>query len=251
VTVVSEAMAAALWPGREAIGQCIHVAIGQDPDPLTAPCATVVGIARNIVAQDLTGDTQFMYYLSVDQYAPGALLPMVLRLSTPEVNPHLERVRIALTAAMPGDGLVFVRPLQVIVDDKSRSWRLGATLFVILGGLALVVAAVGLYGVISYDVTGRAHELGVRAALGARRGDLVRLVVSQGVRLAVVGVVIGAAVALAASRWVQPLLFQLSPTDPITFASVITTMLLIALVASLWPALRATRADPMEALRAD
>jgi ABC-type antimicrobial peptide transport system permease subunit len=152
---------------------------------------------------------------------------------------------------MPGDGLVVVRPLQGVVDDQSRSWRLGATLFIAFGGLALVVASVGLYGVIGYTVAQRSHELGVRVALGARSADIVWLVVLQGVRVAATGATIGCALALFASRWVQPLLFRQSATDPATYLEVCAAMLLSALAASAIPAVRAARADPCTALRAD
>jgi ABC-type antimicrobial peptide transport system permease subunit len=124
-------------------------------------------------------------------------------------------------------------------------------MFVAFGVLAVVVAAVGLYGVISYRVTQRLHELGVRAALGARQTDLLRLVVGQSLRLAVAGVVAGLLLALLARRWVEPLLFQQSGTDPVVYAAVAGLMLLVAVVASVVPARRAARVDPNTALRAE
>jgi ABC-type antimicrobial peptide transport system permease subunit len=156
-----------------------------------------------------------------------------------------------MQAAMPGDGFVVVRPLRDIVDDQRRSWQLGATLFVAFGGLALVVAAVGLYGVIGYNVAQRLHELGVRIALGARAGDIVRLVVTNAFAFAAGGVVIGLALALIASRWLEPLLYKLSARDPVTYVGVGAVMITIAVLASAIPALRAVRADPNRALRSD
>jgi ABC-type antimicrobial peptide transport system permease subunit len=156
-----------------------------------------------------------------------------------------------MQAAMPGLGFVMVRPLQEIVDDRRRSWRLGATLFVAFGGLALVVAAVGLYGVIGYNVAQRMHELGVRVALGARSPEILRLVLSQGLAFAAAGVTIGLALALVASRWIEPLLYKQSPRDPLTYAGVAIAMGVVALLASALPALRALRADPNRALRAE
>jgi ABC-type antimicrobial peptide transport system permease subunit len=172
-------------------------------------------------------------------------------MATPDAASQVEVVRRAMTRAMPGDGLVVVRPLQEVVDDQSRSWRLGATLFIAFGGLALVVAIVGLYGVISYTVAQRMHELGVRVALGARTADVVRLVVWQGFRVAAIGVAIGLAVALVAARWVEPLLFRQSGSDPTVYAPVAAAMLLAGIAASAIPALRAMRADPCTALRSD
>jgi ABC-type antimicrobial peptide transport system permease subunit len=210
-----------------------------------------VGVAGNTAQQDLADDPRYMYYLAVDQVAPAQLSTMLLRLSTPDVRGEFERIRRELTRAMPGDGFVVMRPLQEVVDDESRSWRLGATLFVAFGGLALAVALVGLYGVVSYDVAQRMHELGVRVALGARTGDIARLVVGQGFRLAAIGVVGGLALALAASPWVQPLLFRESARDPVAYGAVGAAMLLAAVAASAIPARRAVRADPNAALRSD
>lgn len=124
-------------------------------------------------------------------------------------------------------------------------------MFVAFGGLALLVAAVGLYGVITYTVAQRMHELGVRIALGAQAGDVVRLVVGQGVRFAVTGIIGGLGLALVLAGWIQPLLFQQPARDPATYGAVAGLLLLVALVASAVPARRATRADPNTALRSD
>ncbi len=253
VTVVSEAMAGVLWPGRDPIGQCMRVGSGQDADANveTASCTTVVGVAANTRQQNLTDDPMYMYYLPFEQVSPGQYGTLLLRMTGASAASEMERVRRELTRAMPGDGFVVVRPLQEVVDNQSSSWRLGATLFATFGALAFVVAVVGLYGVISYDVAGRMHELGVRVALGAQPGAVVRLVVGQGVRLALIGVVTGLAIALGAARWVEPLLFQQSATDLVTYAVVGGTMLAVAVAASLVPALRAARVDPATALRAE
>ncbi len=250
VAVVSEAMGSALWPGRDPIGQCIHVGFGERPAD-TQPCTTIVGVAENTRQQNLEGDPMFMYYLPSEQLFPGQQAMMLLRMAVPNAATEMERVRRELTRAMPGDGFVVVQPLQQRIDDRQRSWRLGATLFVAFGALAFVVAIVGLYGVISYDVAGRMHELGVRVALGAPPGRVVRLVVARGVRLTLAGVTIGLALALLASRWVQPLLFQQSATDPPVYALIGGTMLAVAVAASLLPAMRAARADPITSLRAE
>ena len=251
VTVVSEAMARVLWPGRDPLGQCIHVAFGSRASVNAAPCTIVVGIAENTAQQNMADDPRFMYYLPMDQIATEGLSTMRLRLAGPSAEEHAERVRRELTRAMPGDGFVVVRPLQEAVDDQSRSWRLGAALFLAFGGLAFVVAVVGLYGVVSYNVAGRMHELGVRAALGARPGALVRQVVGQGIRFALLGITIGVGLSLLGARWIEPLLFQQSATDPMTYATVALTMIRVAAAASLAPARRAARADPSVAMRSE
>ena len=124
-------------------------------------------------------------------------------------------------------------------------------MFVAFGVLALLVAAVGLYGVITYNVAQRVHELGVRVALGAQSRDVVRLVVGQGVRFAMAGVLAGLALALLAAKWIQPLLFQQSARDPAIYGAVGALLVVVAVAASAVPALRATRADPNTALRSD
>jgi ABC-type antimicrobial peptide transport system permease subunit len=137
------------------------------------------------------------------------------------------------------------------VDPEIRSWRLGATMFTLFGALALVLAAVGLFSVISYNVSQRTHELGVRMALGAESGDVLRLVMREGLRITVIGTLIGAGVALATARFVEPLLYSVSPRDPVTFAIVIAVLLAAAVAATVIPARRASRVDPVTALRSD
>jgi len=249
VAVVSDAMGRALWPGKDPLGQCINVRFtGRANSPA---CTTVVGIAENTAQQNLVDDPRFMYYLSVEQFFPAELSTLFVRMSTPDAAAQVEGLRRALTRVMPGDGFVVVRPLQVVVDDQSRSWRLGASLFIAFGGLALLVAVVGLYGVVSYNVAQQMHDLGVRIALGARSSNLLGLVMWQALRVAVSGVAIGLALPLVAARWVQPLLFKQSATDPATYAVVGAAMILAALAASAIPARRAMRADPNVALRSD
>jgi predicted permease len=244
VAVVSESMARVLWPGQEAIGKCFRMRSD------TVPCTTVVGIAEDMVQRDIGGSQRFHYYLSIDQYTRTWGNGMVLRLRGDPVL-EAENVRKALQRVMPGASYLTVQPLREIVYNAQRSWRLGATMFAAFGVLALVVAAVGLYGVIGYNVQQRSHELGVRVALGAQRPDILRLVVGQSVRFAVAGISLGLLVALLASRWIQPLLFRQSATDGLTYGLVAATMIVVALAASAVPAFRAAGTDPNTALRAD
>ena len=244
VAVVSEGMARTLWPGKDAIGQCIRVSAD------TMPCTTVVGVAEDAVQQSLTDPKRFRYYLPIDQtdWSRGYFLLVRTRVAPED---HVEEIRAALQRIMPGQGYVTAWPLDTVIDERRRSWEVGATMFVAFGGLALVVAAIGLYAVIGYNVTQRMHELGVRIALGAQSGDVVRLVISQGMRFALAGTTVGAVLALWAARFVEPLLFQQSARDPIVFVGVALILLLVAAAASTAPALRATRADPNQTLRAE
>jgi len=146
---------------------------------------------------------------------------------------------------------VTVTPFAEIVAPSMQSFRLGATMFVAFGGLAILVAAIGLYSVIAYNVEQRTHELGVRLALGAAPRDLLTLVLSEGARVAVIGLTLGIAVALYASKWLAPLLFQVSPKDFVVYAAASVTLLLTAMLGSWVPARRASRTDPNIALRSE
>jgi len=128
---------------------------------------------------------------------------------------------------------------------------MGATMFAVFGLLALVLAAIGLYSVIAYNVAQRTHELGVRSALGAQMHDLAGLVVREAVMLAAAGIVVGGAIALAAGRWMKPLVFEVSPHDPWIYVLVAVVLLSVAVVASFVPARRAAGVDPMQALRTE
>jgi predicted permease len=241
--VVSQAMGKALWPGKDPVGQCIRV------NADTMPCTYVVGVAENIKAQSLSADSGYYYYLPAAQFSPqsGGLFVRTRGAST-KVR---EAVRRRLQREMPGASYVVATPFGDIIGSQTRSWELGATMFVAFGALALALAAIGLYSVVAYNVAQRTHELGVRVALGAQGRDVVRLVVTDGLRLAGMGVAIGAVIAFAASKWVKPLLFNVSPTDPTVFTLVVVTLVAVAMAASWVPARRASRVDPNVALRAD
>jgi predicted permease len=243
VVVVSEAMARRLWPGRDALGQCIR--IGAD----TMPCITVVGIAEDIKQNSLTDDSGLHYYLPIAQFHPQDAV-LFVRTRGPAAA-SAEMVRRNLQRLMPGGSYVVVTPMSAILAPQERAWRFGASMFLALGVLALVLAAIGLYSVIAYHVAQRTHELGVRIALGAGRGTVLGLVVGEGVRFAASGILLGGAIALAAGRWVRPLLFEVSPHDPLVFGGVAAALLAVAVGASAVPALRAARVDPTVALRVE
>ena len=152
---------------------------------------------------------------------------------------------------MPGAAYVTAVPLRKLVAPSQRSWEFGATMFVAFGALALVLAAIGLYSVIAYAVAQRTHELGVRIALGAGLGDVLRMIVGQGVAFAAAGIVIGSVISLWAGKWIEPLLFAQKARDPVVYVGVAIVLLVVAVAATLRPALRATRVDPTVALRAE
>jgi hypothetical protein len=259
VAVVSSRLAATLWPDRDAIGQCltlrIHVRAVRPPGekgPKWLPrdsCVSVVGVAENVKSISLADDPGLTYYLPFAQET-GRGRQLAIRTHGSAAR-YADAVRTALQHDMPGASYITVTPYADVIGREMRSWRLGATMFVGFGVLAMVLAAVGLYTAISYNVTQRTHEMGVRRALGAQASDVVRLVVRQGLLLGGIGILLGAAIALSVANRVEPLLFHVSPRDPVVYGTVIVSMLGVALVASFLPARRAAAVDPNIALRTE
>ena len=243
VVVVSEGMARLLWPARDPIGKCIRI------EADTAPCTTVVGVAEDLRMRSLKGQHEYTYYIPIAQYhdVPGMLLVRV----SGDAADYVEPVRRQLQRVMPGAAYVTAEPFRNIVDPTMQSWRFGATMFVAFGALALALAGIGLYSMIAYGVAQRRREIGVRIALGASRTSVVRLVVRGGLRLVLLGVVLGGAFSLWAGKWVATLLFDEAPTDPVIYATVAAVLVGVSLVATALPALAASRVDPNVALRAD
>jgi len=245
VVVINQTMARTLWPGESAIGKCMKLG------DIDAPCMEVVGLAEDAHRSNIHPVPVMQYYLPIAQMpTSGASGALFVRVAGDPAD-HIATVRDALQTISPDKPVVNVQPLQSVIDPSIRPWRLGATMFTVFGALSLIIAAIGLYGVVTYDVSQRGHEFGVRMALGAQRTDILRLVLLDGVRLAAIGITLGALVALALSRFVAPLLFETSPRDPIVFGTVVFVLLAVAVTASLLPGRRATRVDPAEALRTE
>lgn len=242
VMVVSQSMAHLLWPRADPIGQCVRV--GAD----SMPCTRVIGIAEDIKTTSLDVDPGLMYYLPIGR--AGSDGGVFVRTRGSAVV-RAEAIRRVLQQTMPGAAFVRVRPFASILERQTRSWRLGATMFTVFGGLALLIAAVGLYSVVAYGVVQRKHEMGVRIALGAQAGDVVRLVTAEVLGTAIVAVAIGSAVVLGAARWIQPLMFRTSSRDPVTLLAGGGMLIAIAVAAGVIPALRATRIDPNVVLKSE
>ncbi|MEO8030751.1 MAG: ADOP family duplicated permease [Gemmatimonadota bacterium] len=244
VTVVSQAFANLVWPGADPLGKCFH----RWSD--TTPCLSVVGVVADAHWTGFFESPSYAFYTPLAQLSEPWYLALSIR---PRGDPQaaIATIRAELIAAMPGVQSVDVSPMRDRFDPSLRSWRLGATLFLVFGALALVVAAVGLYSVMACRVAQRKHELGVRTALGATWQDLIQMVVREGVGLVSGGILIGLLIALAAAPAVAPLLYHTSPRDPEVMLVVTGVLLLAAAIACAIPAWRASRVDPMEALKAD
>jgi putative ABC transport system permease protein len=208
----------------------------------------VVGIVGDVKQRSLTeGPTPTAYYYTRE---PSGRATFVVRTSVPSAT-LAQPVVAAIRAIDPEQPVVDIRTMVQVLDGKLTSQRFGALLLGVFGGVALLLAAVGIYSVLSYIVRGRSREIGIRRALGARTSDVLRLVIVEGMSPALVGVAAGTIAALASARVMRTLVFGVSASDPVTLAAVGATLALVALMASLVPAYRALRLDPAKTLRAE
>ncbi|HXT17235.1 MAG TPA: ADOP family duplicated permease [Gemmatimonadaceae bacterium] len=243
IALVNERMAAHVWPGEDAIGKCIR--FGSD----TTPCITIVGIVGDVHQSQLLEESSLQYYVPLGprfDNQPGRVL-LVRARQRPDAILH--SVRAAILALAPNLPYVDVRPYRTILEPEVRSWRLGAILFTLFGALAALVAAVGLYSVMSYATAQRRPELALRMALGARGLDVTRVIVRGSIVPCISGVLAGLAFAYLSSQRVQPLLFRTSATDVRIFGVVAALLAAVGILAIVGPAVHAARTDPILALR--
>jgi len=244
--VLSAALARLLYGTEDAVGRC---AIVDDADD--APCRPVIGVVQDLKRGDPREPGSPGFYRPLPPH-PGRfdLGSLVVR-TRGDAAAQVVAVQRALQPLAPGAAYVGVRAMADLVAPELRPWRLGAPLFTAFGALGLLVAAVGLYSVLAYDVAQRRRDYGIRLALGALRGDVLRLVLRRGLGVALGGVALGLALALVAGRAAAGLLFGVSPYDPLTLGGVTALLVAAALAASLVPGWRAARSDPAASLRAD
>lgn len=244
--VINEAMAKTIWPGENPVGRCMR--LGKED----APCYTIAGVVETARRDRIIEDPKAQYYLPIDNMPiPGWADPMLIVRASPDRISQVEReIRLEIKQAWPS-GIPHITRMADALERQYRPWRLGATLFTTFGLLALIIAAVGIFSTVSYAVSQRTHEFGVRVALGARTGDVVRLVIGGGLRTVAVGVVIGIGLALAGGRLIESLLYGIKPSNPAVIAIVAAILLGVAAIAAFAPAWRAARVDPVNALRAD
>jgi predicted permease len=243
VAIVNESIARGLW-GDDPLGKCLLIG---SPD---APCSQVVGVVTDSRRMELMETQRWVSYVPAAQYPewrPSAIL-LRGRRDAKGLAPVVQR---ELLAGDPDIRYAVVRPLQDLIDPQLRSYRLGATMFSVFGMLALVVAALGLYSVLAFNVAQRTHEIGVRTTLGATSTRTVTQILRQSLALAAIGIALGLIVALAAAGALAPLLYDVSPRDPLVLVTVTLTLLLVAALAGIVPASRAARIDPNVALRVE
>ena len=245
VVVVNETLAKTIWPSGDAIGRCL-VLSGLNGDA----CARVVGIAQDVHYQQLKEPALGQCYMPWGQNEGSVEGSRLVVRATGDVRALVPALNAAMRS-VPDIQFVEIKTFEEALDPQVRPWRVGATLFGLFGAIVVAVAAIGLFSVVSYVVTQRTHELGVRIALGARTGQVLRLILGSGLRTAAVGAIVGSAVAIAIGPVLQPLLFDNRALDPWLLGGVAAGLMLVAVVASLWPSWRATRVDPVLALRSD
>jgi putative ABC transport system permease protein len=243
VALVNEAMAREHWPGQDPVGKRFRPVWWQDR------WITVVGVVADVRQHGLGLEAEPEMYRPFRQEPEGEMTVVVR--SAAAAGPLVPGLRAAVHAVDPEVPVSDLRTLERVIADSVAEPRLAMLLLGLLGTMALLLGAVGIYGVVSYGAARRTREMGVRIALGARSTDVLRLVLTRGLGLALAGVVAGAVAALGLTRALQGLLFGVRPTDPLTFAAVALLLLGVALLASYLPARRATRVDPMIALRSD
>ncbi len=243
VIIVDELFAKQHWPGEEAVGKRIR--FGSDAK---APALEVVGVVGRVKMESLSDDSN-----RVQGYFSSAQLPFtgmtILIKGTGDPNQLIASARAQVTAADPDQPIYNIRTMDEIRGEAVAPQRLNLMLMSIFAGLAFVLAIVGIYGVMSYAVTQRTHEIGIRMAIGAQPRDVFRMILGHGMFLTGVGMVAGLLGSFALTRLMATMLFGVKPTDPLTFGGVALLLAAVALIACYIPGKRATRVDPVDSLR--
>jgi putative ABC transport system permease protein len=260
VVLVNDFLARRYWPNEDAIGKRIAL----DPDAEKPVWVTVVGVVKNAVRADWAAPAEeemFLPYLQDRQYLESngghvAYMTLVVRASCASSSrcnagslaPAVRDVMASLDRAVP---VMAVQTMDDVVAGANARPRFTLVLLATFAVVALVLAAVGIYGVISYAVSRRTHEIGVRMALGATPRNVVRLIMGQGMRVVTVGVITGLAGALVVTRLMTNVVYGIRVTDPLTYGAVALLLTVVALLASYIPARRATRIDPLTSMHVD
>jgi len=246
VAVISESLAKRTWPNEDPLGKRFNLAFAE---------RTVVGVVGDVRVRGLERPSEPQVFLPYRQQADGSLtgyIPKELVLRTAAgASPPLARIRDIIKSADPEQPIAQVRTLSEIVSEETAPRVTQLRLLGALSAIALLIAGLGVHGLLTFSVSKRSQELGVRRALGAQAGAIIGLVLREGLALALVGIVIGVAVAYGAARGMGALLVGVRPADPLTILAATALCLVTAVMGCLRPALRASRVDPLSALRAE
>jgi putative ABC transport system permease protein len=242
VVVINESLARKHFPGEEAIGKRIDVTIDKDN------MAEIIGIVGDVRHMTLDKDAGVESYFTYQQI-PSPYMTLVARSKSDNPTSLVAGLRHAVEQVDKDQPLADVRTMEQLLADSLARRRFNMLLLGIFASVALLLAAVGIFGVMNYSVTQRTHEIGIRMALGAQARDILRMVVSQGMILVLAGVCLGLVGAYFLMRLMTSLLYGVTATDPLTFIGVALVLSAVSLVACLIPARKATKVDPMVALR--
>jgi putative ABC transport system permease protein len=248
VAVVDRDFAKRFWPNEDAIGKRISINTVPLSKPPVPQWCTIVGVVGHVkhYGPDVEGREQAYFPVSQSPFFRSMYLAVRTTLDPASMTSAIRQQVLAMDKDMP---IYEVSTMDQLLSNSVVQPRLNLTLLVTFAALALLLAAVGIYGVMAYTVTQRTHEIGIRMAIGAQSEDVLKQVLAEGARLAVIGLAIGLAGSFAATRLIATMLFGVKPTDPLTFAAVAVILTSVTLAACYIPARRATRVDPMVALR--
>jgi predicted permease len=249
VVIVNETLARRIWPNEDPIGKRLKFGFPEDRDDEGKPWREVVGVVNDVKMNGVDQAVSMQTYLPYSQL-PNRAVALVVRTegSAAAVATAIEQAIHSVDKDVP---VFSIRTMDQILGNSLAQRRLTLVLLASFAALALLLATIGIYGVISYAVRQRTHELGIRMALGAQARDVVRLIVTQGLKLTLIGIGLGLAGAFALTRWMESLLFGVRPIDALTFGSIAVGLALVALLTCWIPARRATKIDPLIALRCD
>jgi putative ABC transport system permease protein len=243
VVVVNRTLAETVWPGESPIGKTVEMNWGDDI------AAEVVGVVGDVRLVRLETAPRATLYWPQSQL-PNSFMSLIAR-GKDGRPPSAADLRAAVAAVDPELPLTSIQEMEDVVARSLGQPRLTLSLMSLFGGVALILAAIGLYGVVAFSVSQRVREIGLRIALGASSSDVSRLVLREGLKLALVGVALGVAAALLAARFLESFLYEVEPRDPMTLVVIAVLLVGVALVASYLPARRASRIDPFVALRTE
>ncbi|HEX8088994.1 MAG TPA: FtsX-like permease family protein, partial [Blastocatellia bacterium] len=245
VIIINQNMANTMWPGEDPVGRRMTVGVplpGETPE-----YTTVVGVVGNVKHTTLSGETGMQMYQPAFQ-APARNLTFILRTAVEPMS-VVESARGAIASLDPTLPISNVKTMERIIYDSVAPFRFNLYLLGLFAVVAMILTMIGVYGVMSYSVTQRTQEIGIRMALGARPSEVRALILKQGFILSSIGLAIGLAASFFLTRFMSSLLYGVSATDPITFAAVALFLAAVALAASYVPARKATRIEPLIALR--
>jgi putative ABC transport system permease protein len=245
VAIVNERLANRMWPGEDPIGKRLKQGWPEDDNPWRE----VVGLVADVKLEGVDRGTPLQVFLPMTQQPPPTFA-IVARTSV-EPGTIGSALETAVQGLQPDLPVTRIQPMTALMSTAVATRRLSTMIFGVFAAVAILIAAVGLYGVVSQSVTERTHEIGVRVALGAERRRILRLFIGQGLTIAVVGTFAGIAGAIGLSRWLRELVFGVEATDPLTLSAVGILLLFVAMLACYVPARRATKVDPLAALRVD